>query len=361
MDVESTRAHATQILNTVVSIGSELPIYMILPKYRRKIGFDIVKNNHDLPRLPKLVFLRNFGIRKSGIAASTFFNMPAILFLLQKKVNREVDFLYFRSSYFIPMAIIARILNTPFFYEIHRRPISRSERYRDYIMSTLSTGIIVISNYMREHYLPYKKKILVAHDAVSLKRFADTTSREEARKSLDLLSDGNICVYAGTISKLKGIEYVISAAHILPKVRFLLIGLVSPEFANENLPPNVKLFGRVEQKDLPHILRAANVLLLPHPKSEYSQSPMKLFEYMASGVPIVASRLPSISEVLNDGNAILVEAENPEALVDGIKSIINNAHHSKIIAEKAYNDVKNYTWEKRGIAIAEFIRKTLTN
>ncbi len=360
MDVRSTRAHVTQILNTVAAISSGLSIYMVLPKYHGKIDFDAVKTNHDLPGMPKLLFLRNFGIRKSGITAFTLFNIPAILFLLKKKMKREVDFLYFRSSYFIPLAITARILNVPFFYEIHRKPISKSERYRDYIMSILSIGIIVISNYMREHYSPYKKKILIAHDAVSLKRFADTTSREEARKSLGILSDENICVYAGTISKLKGIEYVILAARILPKVKFLLVGFVSPEFTKENWPPNVELLGRVEQKDLPKILRAANVLLLPHPKSEYSQSPMKLFEYMASGVPIVASRLPSISEILNDGNAVLVEAENGEALASGIERILGDTYHSQAIAKKAHNDVQNYTWEKRGIAIAGFI-KNLTN
>ncbi|OHA95706.1 MAG: hypothetical protein A3C70_03295 [Candidatus Zambryskibacteria bacterium RIFCSPHIGHO2_02_FULL_43_14] len=333
-------------------------MHMVLPKYRGKIDFDVVKDNHDLPEVPKLIFLHNFGIQKSGIVAFTLFNIPAILFLLQKKINGEVDFLYFRTSYFIPTAILARILRIPLFYETHRRPISRSEKFRDHLMSTLATGIIVISSYMREHYLSYKEEILVAHDAVSLKRFASTVNREEARKSLGLAPDEKICVYAGTVNKLKGIEYVIVAARILPEVHFLLVGSVSPEFAITNLPVNVKLLGRVGQKDLPQILRAADVLLLPHPRGEYSQSPMKLFEYMASGIPIVASRLPSISEVLNDENAVLVEAESGEALANGIGMVLGDAHHSQAIARKAYNDVQNYTWEKRGIAIAEFIRKT---
>src|SRR3989338_1456050 len=359
MDVRSTRAHVTQILNTVASIGSELPIHMVLPKYHEKIDFDMIKKNHDLPRTPEFVFLRNFSIQKSGIAAFTLFNVPAILFLLRKKISGESCFLYFRSSFFVPTAIIARILNIPFFYEIHRKPIGWSERWRDYIMSTMAKGIIVISNYMREYYLSYKKEILVAHDAVSLKRFVSTIGRDEARKSLGLSYRENICVYAGTVSKLKGIEYVISAARILPKVRFLLVGSISLEFTNINLPTNVKLLGRVEQKDLPQILRAANVLLLPHPRGEYSQSPMKLFEYMASGVPIVTSRLPSISELLNDRNAILVEPESGDALAKGIKRVLDDNDHSQVIAKKAYNDVQSFTWEKRGVAITEFIKKNI--
>lgn len=359
MDVRSIRAHVCQILHTAISIDSEISISMVLPKYHRKIDFNIIKRSHGLSELPKFVFLHNFCIQKLGILAFSLFNLPTALFLLRTRLKKEVSFLYFRSSYFVPLAILARILNIPFFYEIHRTPISWSERCRDYIMSTLATGIIVISHYMRQHYLSYKKKILVVHDAVSLKRFVVTINREEARQSLGLASDENICVYAGTVSKLKGIEHVISAARILPEVLFLLVGFVSREFVGANLPSNVKLIGRVEQEILPHILRAANVLLLPHPKSEYSQSPMKLFEYMASGVPIVASRLPSISEVLNDKNAVLVEAENGKILAQGIKSVMTDIQLSQTLARQASNDVKNYTWEKRGIAIAEFIKQTM--
>ncbi|MEK7138174.1 MAG: glycosyltransferase family 4 protein [Patescibacteria group bacterium] len=223
----------------------------------------------------------------------------------------------------------------------------------------MSTGIVIISNYMKEHYVPYKKKILVAHDAVSLERFAGTIDKVKTRAKLGFGLAEKICVYAGTISQLKGINYVLTAARILPEVSFVLIGPVSSEFTHRVLLSNVKFFGRVEQKDLPGILQSADVLLLPHPRGEYSQSPMKLFEYMASGVPIVASRLPSISEVLNDKNAVLVEPESGRALVDGIKKILDDTHHSQALAKKAYDDVQNYTWKKRGLAISEFIENNI--
>lgn len=362
MDVRSTRAHACQILNTAVAVDSELSLCLVLPKYRGEVDFDIVKSNHGLPRTPELILLRNFGIQKSGIAAFALFNVSAIWFFLQKKLDKDASFLYFRSSYFLPLAIVSYIFRVPFFYETHRRPVSWSERRRDHLMSKLASGTIVISNYMREHYLPYKKKMLVAHDTVSLKRFAKSAapvSRKEAREGFGLATEEKVCVYAGTISKLKGMEYVIAAARLLPEVTFLLAGIVSPEFTNAILPANVKILGKMEQRELPNMLQAADVLLLPHPKGEYSQSPMKLFEYMASGVPIVASRLPSICEVLNDGNAVLVEPENEKALAHGIEKALGDANFSRIIAEKAYNDVQNYTWEKRGGAIAGFIKNTL--
>jgi len=234
--------------------------------------------------------------------------------------------------------------------------MSFSERLFDYLISKMATGIIVISNYMKRYYLSYKKEILVAHDAVSLKRFDSKIDKNEARKKFGIDLNKRICVYAGTISKLKGSDYIFEAARVLPNVDFLLVGHISQEFKNIDLPANVKLLGKKEQKELPLILKIADALLLPHPKGEYSQSPMKLFEYMASKCPIVASDLPSIREILNENNAVLVKPEEVVELVEGIKKVLRDKNLSDEISKQAFNDVKNYTWEKRGKKIAEFIK-----
>lgn len=360
MDARSTRAHACQILNTVAAIAPDLSLSLVLPKYHSEIDFEVIKKNHDLSDMPAVFFLKNFGIQKSGIAAFALFNIPSALFLFKNRIMGRLDYVYFRTSYFIPIAILALILRVPVFYETHRRPVSWSERQRDYLMSKIATGIVVISRYMEEHYLPYRKNILVVHDSVSLKRFAVAVDKKSARERFDIGQDEKVCVYAGTISKLKGIDHLISAAKILPNVSFLLAGIVSKEFQGVELPSNVRVLGRLEQKDLPIFLQSADVLILPHPKGEYSQSPMKLFEYMASRIPIVASRLPSLTEVLNDENSVLVEPENPEALVEGITKILNDTNNSKVIADRAFDDVKNYTWDKRGEHISAFIRKTVS-
>lgn len=360
MDARSTRAHACQIFSTVAAIDPDLSLSIVLPRYQPTVDMNMVKENHGLSVIPQTVFLWNFGIQKSGIAAFVLFNLPAALFIIKKKITGDINFLYFRTSYFLPLAVMVRLLRIPFFYETHRKPISWSERCRDYAMCSLAAGLVVISDYMRGYYIRYGKDVLVAHDAVSLARFTSLIGGgNEARKKLNLPLNQNICVYAGTISKLKGVETVITAAHRLPETVFVFVGPVSTEFAGRTLPLNIKLLARVEQKDLPEILRAGHVLLLPHPRGEYSQSPMKLFEYMASGIPIVASRLPSISEVLNDKNAILVEPENGEALARGIERAISDIHLSQTLAQKAYSDVQNYTWEKRGRVIAEFIKNHL--
>jgi len=113
-------------------------------------------------------------------------------------------------------------------------------------------------------------------------------------------------------------------------------------------------------KEIPFYLKAADVLVLPNKKgediSEKYTSPLKMFEYMASKRPIVASDLPSIREILNDHNSIIMEPNDPQKLAEGIKEALNQDLSQKI-SQQAFSDVQSYTWEKRTKKILEFISK----
>ncbi len=77
---------------------------------------------------------------------------------------------------------------------------------------------------------------------------------------------------------------------------------------------------------------------------------------MASGVPIVASRLPSIQELLNDENAFLVPPDDPEALARGIQEALAHPDEARRKALLARACVSEHTWEKRAERITQAIR-----
>lgn len=355
MDIRSTRAHVSQVLHTAAAITPHAPLVLVLPRYGDDVpNEDVLRSRHDLPRVPETILLSAMGASRIGSGASLFFNIPLILFLFAHA--RTADFAYFRASYLLPTAFVARLLGLSVVYETHRRPLSLQERWRDFLMSTVAHGFVVISAHMSEHYVRYGKPLLVAHDAVSLSRFGKNFSKIEARKKIGARDGEKLCVYAGTVSRLKGTHYIVEAALQLPDVRFLLVGNVV-DIRKEDLPSNVTLTGKVEQGELPAYLGAADALLLPHPKTEYSQSPMKLFEYMASGVPIVSTRVPAVLEVLNDHNAFLVEADSASALAEGIRNLFGNEAQARAKAAQARIDVGAYSWEARGEKIAGFLKK----
>jgi glycosyltransferase involved in cell wall biosynthesis len=86
-------------------------------------------------------------------------------------------------------------------------------------------------------------------------------------------------------------------------------------------------------------------------------SPLKIFEYMAAGVPILATDLPSLREVLrHDANAWLVPPGDPAALAAGIEVLASQPERHRRLAATALQDVQQYTWQRRAAAILEQAR-----
>ena len=121
------------------------------------------------------------------------------------------------------------------------------------------------------------------------------------------------------------------------------------------------LLTATEYKMMPHYLASADLLLLPNkkgdPVSEFYTSPMKLFEYMASGVPIVASNICSLREVLEENSAFIFEPNNPSDMARVIKFAIGNEIESKKRADNAKELSKEYAWNKRAEKIIGFIKE----
>ena len=109
-------------------------------------------------------------------------------------------------------------------------------------------------------------------------------------------------------------------------------------------PGRVTFIGQVDPPRVPALLRSADVLVLPNTPGRASSaytSPLKLFEYMASGRPIVASDLPALREVLRpDDNAVLVEAGDPEALASGLARVLGDPALAARLAAQAREDVR---------------------
>jgi len=212
------------------------------------------------------------------------------------------------------------------------------------------------------------KQVLSYPNGVTLENFTFSSSKNELREKLHLPLDRSLIMYTGNLYSWKGIDTVIETAKTMKQTRalFMIVGGTDADvksyrqkIANKNII-NVLLLGHQNIKDIPKYLKAADVLILPNvPTSEESikyTSPMKLFDYMASGVPIVASDLPSIREILDETNALLVSPGSHERLREGIEKVLNNPALSANIAGEARKKVSQFTWDKRAEAILNFIK-----
>src|SRR3972149_8245290 len=175
----------------------------------------------------------------------------------------------------------------------------------------------------------------------------------------DLLENNKaVVLYAGHLYDYKGIPLILRIAKELSNITLVLVGGWEADIKRVRILcgdaglNNVKLIGFVPQSKIPVYLKSADILLLPysgghHPAS--TTSPLKLFEYMASEKPIVASSISNVIKVLNHNeNAILCIPDKVECFIDGIRVLLADKEKAHRLAQQALKEVQKYDWRERG-------------
>jgi glycosyltransferase involved in cell wall biosynthesis len=202
-------------------------------------------------------------------------------------------------------------------------------------------------------------------------RLAARQSAPEDQRA-DLATSRPIVAYAGHLYAWKGVDVLLVALALAPGVQGLIVGGHSAEpdlgrlraLSNElGITDRVTFTGLVEPARVPDLLRRAAVLVLPNPASAISNrftSPLKLFEYMAAGRPIVASDLPAIREILKDGvDALLVPPGDASALAGAIRRLIGEPALADRLARAAASASTAYTWDRRAERLEQLFAEVL--
>lgn len=327
-----------------------------------------------------------YGVRKN-FSIKRLFTID--LFPIEKLIGRlaywinlwsfhERLFLYFLFAKRDKVIYTRDILMTTFtalgynvYYECHAIPEKRRNIF--FKLARLATGIVTISSGLKEALVQEgldAHAIFVAQDGVSIARFSGNEKQGVViRKKLKINDAAKVVGYIGkakTMGKHKGIEYLVEAVAIArkkdPDTILLLVGI--EDDAREEIATwcdeygldkdGYRIVGHVSPTKVPHYMEATDIATVYYPDVLHYRrymSPLKLFEYMASGKLIVAANLPSLTEVLNTSNAILVEPDNPRALAEAIMTV----GHNDMRAKQAEKDVAQYTWESRAREIKRFI------
>jgi glycosyltransferase involved in cell wall biosynthesis len=184
---------------------------------------------------------------------------------------------------------------------------------------------------------------------------------------------GRAVYYVGQLYPWKGVDTLIHAAAADPESHYVIIGGTEEESSGEpdidrlqklardlDVADRVRFTGWVPYRDVPRLLRDAAVTVIPLPDTafgRYFTSPLKLFDYMAAGVPIVASDLPSLRDVLrHESNALLVPPGDHLAFAHAIRRLRANPALSRRLAEQAQRDVQQYSWDARAARLLDVIR-----
>jgi len=190
------------------------------------------------------------------------------------------------------------------------------------------------------------KNILVVPNAI------DLTDINPNTLSYKNELDKKIITFVGSLFPVKGVQYLIRAMekihNQIPQTRLILVGDGNERFNLEKLSKELQLenciefIGRVPHQQVSHYLSQTDVFVLPSLSEGF---PNVLLEAMAFGLPIVASRVGGIPDIIEDGtNGFLVEPKNVSEIADRILTILFDEMLAQKISAKNREEVQRYQY-----------------
>ncbi|HNV97636.1 MAG TPA: glycosyltransferase family 4 protein, partial [bacterium] len=281
-----------------------------------------------------------------------FFLIKSLFLKFQKN-----DLIYTRSP---EIAWLFSLRKHNVFFEAHNWPCSKSWIYKKMLKNVKL--LVCNSNGTADHHIKNGlNNVMVCHNGVDLEKFSINFDKSYCKKKIGFSDDDTLVMYVGHLYDWKGADILAKSADFIEeKIKIVFVGgsdVDIYEYKKKYNKKNIIFVGKKKHEEIPCYLRAADILVLPNiPISEESvkfTSPIKMFEYMSSGTPIIASNLPSIKEILNKDNSILFNPGNERELSEKIIFCLKNKDIVNKISQKALSDVQNYSWLDRAKKIIE--------
>lgn len=308
----------------------------------------------DLLRLPT-----SFG------AARFFLDAIGFLFaLLYLRIDREAVY-YTRHP---EVAWYFKLRGAQVWYEAHLFPESKHWLLK-FLLHRVD-GVVANSRGTKDAFTGAGfTNVHVVRNGADIDRFTNAPKQHVARAELGLPEGKRIVCYGGAFYAWKGVPLLLEAWQRnfgdRDDLLLLLVGGDENDLRRYGghaafvVSRNVHLVSHVSTEKMPVYFSAADVLVLPNiPEGEESiryTSPIKLFEYMASGRPIVASDLPSVTEVVSKDTAILVTPGDQRSLAEGISKALLHDEHISALVSRAREAAKDHSWIRR----AELLLNTM--
>lgn len=207
----------------------------------------------------------------------------------------------------------------------------------------------------------YIRDIAVVPNGIELKKYMS-----KAPVNLIKGSEKRI-LFVGRLYPVKGVQYLLQAMKIIheemPDVKLILVGDGEEREHLESLTDSleikecVEFAGRAPHEEVQDYMNQAEVFVLPSLSEGF---PVTILEAMACGLPIVATRVRGVPDIVEEGiNGYLVDTKNPEQIARALLKILGNEQLGKDISKNNIEKVETYSWDKIAVQLERIYQKTL--
>lgn len=261
------------------------------------------------------------------------------------------------------LEVHADIINTEI--PLHSKPLQGFQHYLAELTTRTcfnrATKIVVVSDQVGERLRTYWQvpadKILTVPLGADVEAFQPMAGQAAVRARFGL-ADEPVVMFVGSFHPWHGVDVLVQAfAHVhsaVPQAKLVLVGdgqvrpAIETQVRQAGLADHVLFTGSIAHPEVPPIVNIADVTVAPYPPmaAELWFSPLKVFEYMAAGKAVVASRAGQITQVVQEGSSgLLIEPGDADALAQAIIRLLNDSELRARLGAHARNEaVAKYSW-----------------
>ena len=337
------------------SLGFNVDI--LLPGWRKKINSLELSERFGVKNEFKISFIPNIFIIKKLFIISFALGSYFKSFKWDKKtiiISRNE-----RAANLLLQAGKKVMYENHTFYYATKNITSKYRKRVKNLMKKKNICMVTISKRLKELWVDYgimPDKVFVAHDGVDSEDYKKIAGldKKAIKKKLGLPLEKKTICYVGSLKEDRGIEFILDAANSYKEkdYLFLIIGGSQPEiekYSTKIINNNVVFTGYIDNSKVPYYLRCADLLVMPYQSSVVTIdgcSPLKVFEYLASGNYILAPKFPSFFEAMESFDGITYyESDNKRKFLDEMDKILQNPNVLSFYDR--FKILDEYSWQNR--------------
>lgn len=303
------------------------------------------------------------------------YNIPAYLKLRRAYRSFKPDFLYERYNLYLRAGLwLKRRYKVPMILEVNS-PLAQerikqgglafrrlAQHFEESIWGE-ADAVLPVTNVLADIIARTRQTrdgIFVIPNGVDLARFGAIVARDLAKHRLGL-DQSVVLGFTGFIRPWHGLEWAIEALSSLPRnVHLLVVGdgpareALETQAREAQVSERVHFVGRVDHTQITAYMNAFDIAL--QPRAVAYASPLKLFEYMALALPVIAPDQPNIREILkHNETALLFDPASKQAFMDCINSLCSDPALGPRLGKAARVAIETipYTWQHNAARVAE--------
>ncbi len=316
---------------------------------------------------------------------SAFAWMVLVYLGWQKLRGKYYDVVYVREviTAFWLALLLPRLTGARLIYEVHDLEARNHSRAKegwaqpllhiiDRVTLQAPAGLVSLTDAFRQQLdrdgLRPAQHVAVLPDAYDEQRYYAFSAQERtaARQSLGIAPDDTLLVYAGLTFAYRGLDMLLDAlaqaSADIPTLRAALVGgrpqevdALREQAQRLGIAERVSFTGQQDQDFVARYLAAGDILCVPDTVTDVTASPLKLFEYMATGRAIICPDIPALHEITGGDGALHVPRRNTSALAQALVRLANDPQLRQALGQRAIQRVRPYTYAQRAKRLLEIV------